>query len=69
MFAGGGCWEKDAMVDNFECTLSSAAAVVDGNATSENDKRLVNNRIFEHIFAAREPIPYKGCDAGQLTSK
>ena len=55
------------MEGNFECTLNSAAAVVDND--DKEGKRLVNNRIFEHIFAAREPIPYKNCDVGQLTKK
>lgn len=67
MFSGGGCWENDSMEGNFECTLNSAAAVVDKNAKDE--KTLVNNRIFEHIYAPSEPIPYKGCDVGQLTRK
>jgi hypothetical protein len=66
MYAGGGCWEDDAMEGHFECTLNSAAAVVEN--TTEG-KTLVNNRIFEHIYAPREPIPYKGCDVGQLTRK
>jgi hypothetical protein len=54
------------MEGHFECTLNSAAAVVEN--TTEG-KTLVNNRIFEHIYAPREPIPYKGCDVGQLTRK